>query len=93
MPIFSSPNGRFSFARFVGTKVAGNDDVVVAGIVGDVVGAEVKVLFVMPAGSVDVTSGGVVVDGIGGKVRGGSVLHRVLKSEVPDKGVCQFPRN
>jgi hypothetical protein len=34
-----------------------------------------------------------VVDGIGGNVRGGSVLHRMLKSEVPDKGDCQFPRN
>jgi hypothetical protein len=85
----------------VGAKVvAGKDDDV--GIVGDVAGvdvvgtdvagAEADVECVMPAGTVDVATGGVVVEGIGGKVRGGSVLHRLLNSELPNKGGCQFPQ-
>jgi hypothetical protein len=136
MPIFSSSNGRFSFAPplgnakvivgdvdivvraevvgggdvvVVGAKVvAGKDGDVVIGIVGDVAGADVAgtdvagtdvagaeadVGCVMPAGTVDVATGGVVVEGIGGKVRGGSVLHRLLNSELPNNGGCQFPRN
>jgi hypothetical protein len=36
---------------------------------------------------------GVVVEVIGGRVRGGSVMHSMLKSQVPDGGECQFPRN
>jgi hypothetical protein len=193
MPIFSSSNGRFSFAPLVGngtirgedvdivagtgvvtgggvvvvgTMVADKDGVVVVvGMMGDVAGAEVTAGSVVPGESAGVattdsdvvatdsnvvatdsnvvaaTDSGVVVttdsdvvvtsdsddvvttdsdivvttdsdvvvttdsdvvvttdsdvavEGIGGKVRGGSVMHSVLKSQVPDGGECQFPRN
>ena len=191
MPIFSSSNGRFSFAPLVGngtirredvdivagtgvvtgggvavvgTMVADKDGVVVVvRMMGDVAGAEVTAGSVVPGESAGVATtdsdvvatdsnvvatdsnvvaatdsdvvatdsnvvatdsnvvaatdsdvvvttdsdivvttdldvvvpkdSGVVVEVIGGRVRGGSVMHSMLKSQVPDGGECQFPRN
>jgi hypothetical protein len=60
----------------VGIKVVGKDSDGVVIVVG-ITGAEVDVGFVT-LGVEDVT------EEIGGKVRGGSVMHRLLKSQMPD---------